>query len=80
VVARSDRAVLVMEPMRVVPSYAVPVADLLVPVEAGAASLPPEYRPVGFGDGGSPLLDPSVPFVAQRRGGACAAPSRREGG
>jgi uncharacterized protein (DUF427 family) len=62
VVARSDRAVLVMEPMRVVPSYAVPVADLLVPVEAGAASLPPEYRPVGFGDGGPPLLDPSVPF------------------
>jgi uncharacterized protein (DUF427 family) len=62
VVVRTDRAVLVMEPMRVVPSYAVPVADLLVPLEPGAASLPPEYRPVGFGEGGPPLLDPSVPF------------------
>ncbi len=62
VVARTDRAVLVMEPMRVVPSYAVPVADLLVPLEPGQASLPPEHRPVGFGDGGPPLLDPSVPF------------------
>ncbi len=62
VVARTDRAVLVMEPMRVVPSYAVPVADLLVPLEPGQANLPPEYKPVGFGEGGPPLLDPSVPF------------------
>lgn len=62
VVARTDRAVLVMEPMRVVPSYAVPVADLKVPLEPGPASVPPEYRPVGFGEGGPPLLDPSVPF------------------
>ncbi|HEX6149968.1 DUF427 domain-containing protein [Nocardioides sp.] len=62
VVALTDRAVLVMEPMRVVPSYAVPVADLLVPLEPGPANLPPEYRPVGFGEGGPPLLDPSVPF------------------
>jgi uncharacterized protein (DUF427 family) len=62
VVARTDRAVLVMEPMRVVPSYAVPVADLLVPLEPGTTGPPPEYRPVGFGEGGPPLLDPSVPF------------------
>lgn len=62
VVARTDRAVLVMEPMRVVPSYAVPVADVLVPLEPGGASVPPEFRPVGFGEGGPPLLDPTVPF------------------
>ena len=35
-VARTDRPVLVMEPMRVVPSYAVPVADLRVAARAGA--------------------------------------------
>ncbi|HYH35818.1 MAG TPA: DUF427 domain-containing protein [Nocardioides sp.] len=60
-VARTDRPLLVMEPMRIVPSYAVPVTDLRVPLEPAAAGPPPEYRPVGFGDG-PPLLDPSVAF------------------
>jgi uncharacterized protein (DUF427 family) len=62
VVARTDRAVLVMEPKRVVPSYAVPIADLLVTLEPAPPGPEPEFRPVGFGEGGPPLLDPSVPF------------------
>jgi uncharacterized protein (DUF427 family) len=62
-VARTDRAVLVMEPKRVVPSYAVPVADLLVPLEPASAGPAPEFRPVGFGEGGPQVLDPSVPFA-----------------
>jgi len=68
-VARTDRPVLVMEPMRVVPSYAVPLADLRVPLEPGPDGPPPEYRPVGFGDG-PPLLDPSVPFAVHTADGA----------
>ena len=61
-VARTDRPLLVMEPMRVVPSYAVPVADLHVALEPAEAGPPPAYREIGFGDG-PPLLDPSVPFA-----------------
>jgi uncharacterized protein (DUF427 family) len=61
VVARTDRAVLVMEPMRVVPSYAVPAADMRVPLEPVEAGPAPEYREIGFA-AGPPILDPSVPF------------------
>ena len=67
-VARTDRPVLVMEPMRVVPSYAVPVADLHVDLEPAEAGPEPEYRSVGFGDG-PPLLDPSVPFAVHTAAG-----------
>src|SRR3954451_11970433 len=52
-VADSTAALLVWEPRRVVPSYAVPEADLngeLVPVEAGPAA-----------DG--PFLHPGIPFA-----------------
>ena len=68
-VARTDRPLVVMEPMRVVPSYAVPVADLHVALEPAPDGPPPEYRPVGFGDG-PPLLDPSVPFAVHTAEGA----------
>ena len=61
-VARTDLPVLVMEPMRVVPSYAVPVADLAVELEPTEPGPPPEYREIGFGDG-PPILDPGVPFT-----------------
>ncbi|WP_432477845.1 DUF427 domain-containing protein [Nocardioides sp. GXQ0305] len=67
-VAVTHRPVLVMEPMRVVPSYAVPVADLRVGLEATEAGPPPEYREIGFGDG-PPLLDPSVPFAVHSTDG-----------
>ncbi|MGH3348139.1 MAG: DUF427 domain-containing protein [Nocardioides sp.] len=69
VVARTDRAVLVMEPMRVVPSYAVPAADLRVPLEQADAGPAPEYREIGFA-AGPPILDPSVPFDVHTADGA----------
>ena len=70
--------------MRVVPSYAVPVADLRVDLEAAPDGPPPEYKPVGFGDG-PPLLDPSVPFAVHTaearpcRSGSGTAPVRGSG-
>lgn len=68
-VADSTRAVLVWEPSRVVPQYAVPVADVsavLLPADAGP---PPAHRSVRFGSDGPPLLDPRVPFVAHTAAG-----------
>jgi uncharacterized protein (DUF427 family) len=55
--------------MRVVASYALPVADIradLVPAEAGP---PPAYAAVGFGDDSAQLLDPSVPFAVHTADG-----------
>jgi uncharacterized protein (DUF427 family) len=63
-VAESDHAVLVWEPSRVVPQYAVPVADLdagLAPAPVADAS--PEGVPVQFGTDGPPVLDPRSPFA-----------------
>ena len=62
-VADTTRAILLYEPMRVVPQYAVPEDDLLVPTRPAEAGLEPEYRPVGFEGEQRPLLDPSVPFA-----------------
>jgi uncharacterized protein (DUF427 family) len=71
-VVDSTRAVLVWEPRRIVPSYAVPAADIhgeLVPSaapitdgELAAGSLLPDVF-------ARPVLDPSVPFSAHTAGG-----------
>jgi uncharacterized protein (DUF427 family) len=64
-VADSTGAVLIWEPRRVVPSYALPIADIaatLTPAPAPAGP-EPDFRPVRFGTDGPPLLDPSVPFA-----------------
>ena len=53
-VVDSTRAVLVWEPRRVTPQYAVPAADISAPVVAGGETLPPP-------DG---LLHPGIPFAA----------------
>ena len=45
IVARSDRAVLVKEPRRVVDEYAVPLADLHAVVTATPGDAPPRERP-----------------------------------
>ena len=58
-----------MEPKRVVPSYAVPVADLRVAPQPAPPGPAPDHRPVGFGEGGPPLLDPSVPFAVHTADG-----------
>lgn len=63
VVADTHHAVLIWEPMRVVPSYAVPQADISASLRPATPGRPvPEYRSVGFGSDSPPLLDPSVPF------------------
>ena len=57
----STRAMLVWEPERVVPSYAVPVED--VDGEISAAPGADEPRPAGIPRlGDRPVLDPSIPF------------------
>jgi uncharacterized protein (DUF427 family) len=61
-VVDTTRAMLVWEPRRVVPSYAVPVADLraeLVP--AASAGVPPADRPA--------LLHPGIPFAVHSSSG-----------
>lgn len=62
-VGASDRALLVWEPQRIVPSYALPRQDItadLVEVEPGPA---PAHRAISFGADGPKVLDPSVPFA-----------------
>lgn len=56
------QAAVVWEPHRVVPSYAVPVADVLAALEPA----PPRPEPVAATPvmlGSTPIYDPSVPFV-----------------
>jgi uncharacterized protein (DUF427 family) len=60
-VVDSTRAVLVWEPRRVVPSYAVPAADVagdLVPFDGP----PGEEHPVRLDGESAPVLDPRTPF------------------
>jgi uncharacterized protein (DUF427 family) len=63
-VADSTLAVLLWEPQRIVPSYAVPRRDVTATLVHAEPAPPPDYRPVRFGSGGPELLDPSVPFAA----------------
>jgi uncharacterized protein (DUF427 family) len=71
-VVDSTRAALVWEPRRIVPSYAVPAADIhgeLAPAATPAASAAEDAGsrlPDVFA---KPVLDPSVPFTAHTTGG-----------
>jgi len=57
----TTRALLVWEPKRVVPSYAVPAADIAAEIAAGGdGSAEPEQPPMLAG---RPVYDPSVPFA-----------------
>jgi uncharacterized protein (DUF427 family) len=73
VVVDTDRALLVWEPKRVVPSYAVPVQELegvTGPPAEGAAD---EMADVGVAAphlGDRPVYDPSVPFAVHTTAGA----------
>jgi uncharacterized protein (DUF427 family) len=61
VVIDTTSALVVWEPRRIVPSHAVPIADIagvLTPVDAPAA----DANPVTIGDG-PPVFDPSTPFA-----------------
>jgi uncharacterized protein (DUF427 family) len=60
-VVDTTRALLVWEPKRVVPSYAVPEADIAAEVAAGGdGAAEPEQPPMLAG---RPVYDPSVPFA-----------------
>jgi uncharacterized protein (DUF427 family) len=73
VVIDTDRALLVWEPKRVVPSYAVPVQELegvtAPPAETAADEpAPPGAEVPHLGD--RPVYDPSVPFAVHTTDGA----------
>jgi len=83
-VADSDHAVLVWEPSRVVPQYAVPAADLAA--ELSPAPVPEREAkgvPVQFEAGGPTMLDPRSPFAVHTGDGepltVTAGDVRREG-
>ncbi len=56
----SERALLVWEPKRVVPTWAVPAADVHATIDAGDQTGPDAVEPPRLGD--LPVYDPSVPF------------------
>ena len=68
-IADTDRALLVWEPMRVVPSYAMPEADIHADVRPAQPREVPEYQAVGFGTEARALLDPRVPFAVHTADG-----------
>jgi uncharacterized protein (DUF427 family) len=69
VVADTTRAVLIWEPWRIVPSYAVPEADFTASLRPVPQQAEPEYRTVGFGEDPARLLDPTVPFAVHTADG-----------
>jgi len=73
VAADTSRAVLIWEPMRIVPSYAVPVADITAELQPSPPRPEPEYQSVRFGDDPARLLDPSVPFAVHTADGESLA-------
>jgi len=69
VAADTTNAVLIWEPMRIVPSYAVPEADFVAELQPAPPAPEPEYRSVRFGADPARLLDPSVPFAVHTADG-----------
>jgi uncharacterized protein (DUF427 family) len=69
-VVDSSRAMLVWEPKRLVPSYAVPLADIDATVTAAAPAEPSDDGEIDaprLGD--RPVLDPSIPFSVHTAAG-----------
>jgi uncharacterized protein (DUF427 family) len=64
----STTALIVWEPRRIVPSYAVPVADIAVPLSPAAADATAEEVEVRVGDL-PPVLDPRTGFAFHTVGG-----------
>jgi len=76
-VVDTTRALLVWEPKRVVPSYAVPAADIAGEVVPGGdGSAEPEQPPMLAG---RPVYDPSVPFAVHTAPGEPATVAGAEG-
>ena len=62
-IARTLEAMLLWEPGRVVPSYAIPESDIAGELSPVTDEPVPTYRTVGFGD--EDVLDPSIPFAVR---------------
>jgi uncharacterized protein (DUF427 family) len=76
-VVDTTRALLVWEPKRVVPSYAVPAADIAGEVVAGGdGSAEPEQPPMLAG---RPVYDPSVPFAVHTAAGEAVTVAGAQG-
>ena len=71
-VADTTAPVLVWEPRRVVPQYAVPAGDVLVPVRPSASPAAGQENPVPLG-GGPPVLDPRTGFAAHTAPGSAVS-------
>jgi uncharacterized protein (DUF427 family) len=71
----TTRAVLVWEPRRVVPSYAVPAEDIRGELQPAATAVAPAPDDAGHqmpGVSSRPVLDPSIPFAVHTADGAPA--------
>jgi uncharacterized protein (DUF427 family) len=76
-VVDTTRARLVWEPKRVVPSYAVPAADIAAEIAAGGdGAAAPEQPPTLAG---RPVYDPSVPFAVHTAAGEPVTVAGAEG-
>jgi uncharacterized protein (DUF427 family) len=74
-VVDTTRALLVWEPRRIVPNYAVPAEDIaaeLAPADAATADAPGAIGAHMPELSGQPVLDPSVPFAVHTAGGRAA--------
>jgi uncharacterized protein (DUF427 family) len=69
VVVDSTRARIVWEPQRIVPSYAVPVTDIVGTLVPSGADAPADVRPVTLGAGPA-VLDPGTGFSFHTTPGA----------
>ncbi len=74
-VVDSTRALLVWEPKRVVPTYAVPAEDIAADIAEAPSAEQSRERPPGIAAMGAPMLgdravyDPSIPFAAHTADG-----------
>jgi uncharacterized protein (DUF427 family) len=75
----STRALLVWEPRRIVPSYAVPADDVLTEIVAAGTAEEATARPVRLGDG-PPVLDPRNPFAVHTTAGQALVLDAGDGG
>jgi uncharacterized protein (DUF427 family) len=68
-VADSYHAMLIWEPRRIVPSYALPVEDMIASLTPTGAVSTTEGQSASLGTGGPHILDPGVGFAAHTASG-----------
>lgn len=75
-VVNTRRAVLLWEPKRLVPSYAVPAEDVDGKLVPAAPDTGAEAHPVRTGRNAAPVLDPGTAFAVHTTGRAVDDPVR----